>query len=125
MKVTAAELVSEGGLTAQSVRESKAVRQERVSAWLRACSESVAQYVVPAQLAYYADKADVQGEELARASWAQFQAEECYRRYNDALGQCTRSDALCLAQWSRLSAQCHGYAQHAAQLLHRWLEPEK
>jgi len=106
-------------------RESKAARLERVSAWLRASSDSVAQYVVPAQLAYYADKGDAQGEQLARASWAQFQSEECYRRYAEELTRCAHPDALCLAQWSRLASQCHGYTQHAASLLGRWKEDEK
>jgi len=99
--------------------ESKAAHIERVSAWLDASADSVAQYVVPAQFAYYT-KPDERAEVLAGAAFHQHQSEECYRRYRDELLRCRNSDGYCLAAFADLQRQCFAATRQANTLLHKY-----
>jgi len=62
-------------------------------------------------------KAEEQTVSLAQAAYSQYQAEECYRFYVNALKNCNLKDAKCIKAYRGLEGECAYFAKNAYDLL--------
>jgi len=103
----------------------KLIEIQSIKHWLDKAESSIAQYAGCSQLALKLEGEPTdEHQQLADASYKQYQAEECYRHYVDALEKCTKKDKQCLKTYSKLEANCGSFANEAFEIVSKLKVPE-